>query len=178
MTNRILSCPYPSNINPLSPNGYMFSIAKLPEVSYFCQEVNLPTLSLGSSVQNTPLAANNIPGDMLDFSPLTVQFLVDENMSNYKAIHNWMVGLGFPEKNSQYDDMLASSVNANASNSAKAYSDAVLGVLGNTGSTIQTIQFIDLYPESLESLTFLSTSQDVQYLVGVATFRYTHYKFI
>ena len=156
----------------------MFSIAKLPEVSYFCQEVNLPTLSLGSSVQNNPMITNYLPGDMLEFSPLTVQFLVDENMSNYKAIHNWMIGLGFPENHTQYDSMLASAINSNSSNTAKAYSDAVLGVLGNTGNTIQTIQFIDIYPESLESLTFLSTSQDVQYLVGVATFRYTHYKFI
>lgn len=100
-------------------------------------------------------------------------------MQNYKAIHNWLIGLGFPENHQQYSDMLDASVIPNdMSKVIRSYSDASLTVLGNDRTPIQTIQFIDLYPESLESLTFLSTSQDVQYLVGSATFRYTNYKFI
>ena len=175
---RILSCPFPENLNPLSPNGYKFSIQRLPEVSYFCQEVNLPSLTLGITQQSNPMVINYIAGDMLDYSPLTVQFLVDQKMENYKAIHNWLTGLGFPEDHSQFDEMLQKSVVQSKSSLARSYSDATLGILDNTGSTIQTIQFVDLFPESLESLTFTSTSQDVQYLVGSATFRYSYYKFI
>lgn len=177
MTNRILSCPIPSNINPLSPNGYMFSIQRLPKVSYFCQEVNLPTLTLGSTQQSTPFSQAILAGDILEYSPLTIQFLVDDAMENYKSIHNWMNGLGFPENHDQYQTMLDQSTN-NGSNLAKSYSDATLTVLGNSNNAIQTVQFVDMFPESLDSLTFVSTSQDVQYLVGSATFRYSYYKFV
>lgn len=124
------------------------------------------------------MVINYIAGDMLEYSPLTVQFLVDQKMENYRAIHNWLTGLGFPEDHSQYSEMLEKSVVQSKSSLARSFSDGTLGILDNTGSTIQTIQFVDLFPESLESLTFTSTSQDVQYLVGSATFRYSYYKFI
>jgi hypothetical protein len=176
MTNRILSCPVPENINPLSPNGYMFSIQRLPKVSFFCQEVNLPTLTLGSTQQSTPLSQAILAGDTLDFAPLTIQFLVDNVMGNYKSIHDWMIGLGFPENHEQYQSMLDGA--PAGSNLSKSYSDGTLIVLGNSNNAIQTIQFVDLIPESLDSLTFVSTSQDVQYLAGSATFRYSYYKFV
>lgn len=155
----------------------MFSIQRLPSVSYFCQEVNLPTLVLGSVQQSTPLSQAILAGDTLEYSPLTLQFLVDDGMNNYKSIHNWMTGLGFPEDHAQYQAMLDES-SIPGSNLKKSYSDGTLTVLGANNSAVQTIQFIDLIPESLDSLTFLSTNQDVQYLVGSATFRYSYYKFI
>lgn len=176
MTNRILTCPYPENINPLSPNGYMFSVQRLPLVTFFCQEVNLPSVTLGTATQNTPFVDTPLPGDKIEYGALTVQFLVDQGMKNYRSIHDWLTGLGFPEDNKQYTQMLEGAA-IDSYESAKAFSDATLTILDNTNSPIQTIAFVDLYPESLDSLTFLSTSQDVQYLVGVATFRYSYYKF-
>lgn len=176
MTNRILTCPYPEDINPLSPNGYMFSVQRLPLVTFFCQEVNLPSVTLGTATQNTPYVDTPLPGDKVEYGALTVQFLVDQSMKNYRSIHDWLVGLGFPENNEQYTNVIESAT-ITSYEAAQAYSDATLTVLDNSNKPIQTIQFVDVYPESLDSLTFLSTSQDVQYLVGVATFRYSHYKF-
>ena len=34
-----------------------------------------------------------------------LRFLVDENMVNYMAIHNWMTGLGFPETTQEFKDL-------------------------------------------------------------------------
>jgi hypothetical protein len=76
----------PENINPLSPNGFMFSIARIPEVTYFCQEVNIPEVSLSTVEQGSPFVRIPLPGDTLDFGELNVQFLVDSQMSNYKAM--------------------------------------------------------------------------------------------
>ena len=78
MTTRTLSCPLPENINPLSPNGYMFSIEKLPSLSFFCQEVNLPSLNLPEATQLNPFTKIPIAGDQLEFGQLTIQFLVDD----------------------------------------------------------------------------------------------------
>lgn len=177
MTTRILSCPVPDNINPLSPNGFMFSIEKLPQLTYFAQQVSLPMVTLSGAEMATPFVKIPIAGDVPDFTSLGVQFLIDERMENYVAIHNWITGLGFPESNTQYSDFINSST-IPGSELKRSYSDGTLTILGNSNNPIQTIQFFDLYPESLGTITFLSTSQDVQYLVGDVTFRYSYYKFI
>lgn len=174
----ILSCPVPSNINPLSPNGFQFSIVRLPELSYFCQEVSIPGISLGSPDFQTPFSNKAIAGEMLTFDQLTVNFLVDEQMANYKGIWNWMIGLGFPESYQQYIDFQATNTTPMLSESAKNYSGGFLQVLGANNSVVQTIEFIDLVPISLNGLTFQSTNQDVQYIVGQATFKYDIYKFV
>ena len=167
----------PSNINPLSPNGFMLNITKLPDISYFCQQVNLPTITLGSIDQNTPLSTIGVPGEMLEYAQLDVQFLIDENMTNYKAIYNWMVGLGFPEKHSQYTTFINSD-DKSRTELGKNYSDATLSVLSATNNVVQQISFVDIFPISLDSLVFQSTNADVNYMIGHASFRYSYYKFI
>ena len=173
-----LTCPIPSNINPLSPNGFKFTITKIPEVEFFCQEVNLPEISIGSFIQGTPFSDAHVPGEKLTYGELNVQFLVDEEMVNYTAIYNWIVALGFPQNYQQYTTYMTAQAIASASELSKNYSDALLQVLNNTNNPIKTIQFRDIFPTTLGSLTFLSTAQDVQYLVGNATFRFTYYEFM
>lgn len=178
MTTRLLTCPLPENLNPLSPNGYMFSIEKLPSLSFFCQQVTLPAVSLPEAMQLNPFVKIPVAGDQLDYGMLTVEFLVDEKMENYKAIHHWITSLGFPESYEEYTNFLDEAKIPGLSEIAKSYSDGTLTILGNNNVPIQTVQFKDLIPSSLESLTFLSTNQDVQYLVGSASFQYSYYKFL
>jgi len=177
MANTTISCPIPANIAPLSPNGFMFNILKLPDLQFFCQQVNLPGISIVAPEFGNPFRTAPIPGDMLTYDELNVQFLVAEDMSNYRAIYNWIVALGFPENYQQYVNLVASDTN-NYSELAKNYSDATLSVLGSNNQVAQQFQFYDMFPASIESLTFQSTNQDVTYLVGNATFRYSYYKFI
>jgi hypothetical protein len=176
-SNRVLSCPIPEDINPLSPNGFKLSIERLPGLTYFAQEVNIPEVSINQNEFGNPLVKINIPGDQLDFSALTVNFLVDSDMANYKAIFNWLNGLGFPESYEQAANYLASVGREGDSPMSKYFSDGVLMILGNTGNMIQQIRYIDMYPISLGSLSFSSTNTDVQYLVGSVTFLYTYFKF-
>jgi hypothetical protein len=98
-------------------------------------------------------------------------------LSNYKAIYNWVVALGFPENHQQYLNLINSAELASLSELAKNYSDATLGILDSSNNPIQSIIFYDLFPISIDSLMFQSTNQDVQYLIGNATFRYAYYKF-
>ena len=176
--SKILSCPFPSNLNPLSPTGFQFSIQKIPNVTFFCQEVNLPEISIGVPEFNTPLSMVPIAGDMLTYGNLNVQFLVDDQMVNYKSIHNWLIGMGFPESNQQYTDFIASDNRGINSELAKSNSDATLTILGPNNVAIQNIQFVDMFPISLDSINFVSNVDDIQYLVGNATFRYNLYKFV
>jgi len=58
------------------------------------------------------------------------------------------------------------------------YSDGTLEILGSNNIATQTIRFRDLHPTSVSSLPFQATIDDVNYLIGTATFRYTYYDFV
>lgn len=172
-----ITCPLPENLTPLSPNGFNFNITKLPGVSFFCQQVQLPAITLGAIEQNNPFVNAPIPGEILIYDQLNIQFLIDSQMLNYKSVYNWLVALGFPDNYEQYKSFIQND-NVNYTELAKNYSDGFLQMLSGTNTTAATVTFKDLFPISIGSLMFQSTNSDVQYLVGDASFRYTSYKFI
>ncbi len=167
----------PSQLNPLSPNGFQFSIQKLPDITFFSQQVNLPGIILGEPTFATPFSTQPVPGDTLQYEPLNLQFLVDENMMNYKILYNWIVALGFPESYDQYIGHNAADQTAYGE-LAKNYSDATLQVLDSNNQVVQTIQFYDVFPTNIESMSFASTNDDVNYIIGNATFKFGWYKML
>jgi hypothetical protein len=173
-----LTCPIPANITPLSPNGFLFSIQKLPELNFFCQQVNLPGITLGAPEFGNPFQIQPIPGETLTYDQLQVQFLVDAEMLNYTAIYNWIIALGFPNEYEQYTNFINQDQRGAVSELARNYSDATLQILAGNNQAVRTVQFIDLFPIAIDSLMFAGTNTDVNYLVGNATFRYGYYKIL
>jgi T4-like virus tail tube protein gp19 len=166
----------PANINPLNPNGFIFAVQKLPELSFFCQQVSLPELRIGVAHQASSVHDIKIPGETAEYTPLSLSFLVDENFSNWKAVYNWMIGLTYPEGHFLYSNFLKSATNANSRTElAKGYSDATLYILDNTNSPLQSITFVDAFPVSLSALPFDSTTEDVKYLTATVDFEYSYY---
>jgi hypothetical protein len=165
----------PENINPLSPNGFTFSITKLPNVSFFCQRVTLPNIMLPAIDQMNPFSNRPIPGEIMTFAELSVQFLIDEQMLNYTSIFNWMVALGFPESYDQYKAFTNVQKNSVYTELAKNFSDATLGILDSHNNTTKQFKFFDLFPMSLDAIQFESTAMDVNYVLGNATFRYSYF---
>lgn len=168
----------PSNINPLQNNGFLFSIRKLPDLTFFCQDVTLPDIQAPPAEIETPLVLTPLPGDKISFGDLSIQFLINENMTNYIAIHNWMIGLGFPQSHQQYQNFInVNTTSLNTTPLLSSYSDGTLQVLGSNNIMIQTITFVDLLPVGLSSLSLRSTDDTTSFLVGSATFRYSYYFF-
>ena len=95
----------PTKLDYASPTQFKFSIIKLPKVEYFCTTANVPGITLGTSAQATPFKDIPIPGDKLDYDTLNIQFLVDENLENYREIHGWLTGLGFPKDHEQFRNL-------------------------------------------------------------------------
>ena len=97
------------NRNFLSPVGFKFTLAKYPKVDFFSNSARIPELSLGTAIEPSYLKDIDIPGEKLTYGDLTIRFLVDENMENYMAVHNWLKGIGFPESPSQFRDQITDS---------------------------------------------------------------------
>lgn len=166
----------PANLSPLSPNGFNFTINKAAGISFYCQQANLPGITLGEPTFSTPFATNPVPGDSLIYDSLQIQFLVDEQMLNYNVLYNWIVALGFPESYEQYITFLSGDT-TQYDELAKNYSDATLEILDSNNNIVRTITFYDAFPTTLDSITFASTNEGVNYVVGAATFRFGHFKF-
>ena len=62
----------------------------------------MPNLTLNTAEQITPLKDIPLLNDRLQYDTLTIQFLVDENLENYREIHGWLTGVGFPKNYTQF----------------------------------------------------------------------------
>ena len=98
----------PTQLDYASPTQFKFSMIKLPKVEYFCTSSRIAGISLNESVQETRFKEIPMAGDKLDYEDLTMSFMVDENLENYREIHGWLVGLGFPTKHTEYSNLVSS----------------------------------------------------------------------
>ena len=91
----------PTKFDYASPTQFKFQLLKLPKVEYFCTSVNIPGVTLSNVDIATPLKSIPTPGTILEYGDLEMSFLVDENLENYREIHGWLTGLGFPRDHTQ-----------------------------------------------------------------------------
>ena len=161
------------NRNFLAPVGFKFTLAKYPKVSFFSNSARIPELSLGTATQPSYLKDIDIPGEKLTYGDLTIRFLVDENMQNYMAMHNWLKGIGFPETPQQFADQ---TTNADGVRDEKeVFSDGSLHILNSNFKDVAIVKFSDLFPVGLTSLEFDATETDINYFTAEAVMRYTVY---
>ena len=184
----------PSKFDYASPIQFRFKMTKLPNVEFFIQSANIPSITLGETDIPTPLKDISIPGDKVTYSSLDVSFRVDENLNNYKEIHDWITGIGFPQDHKQFADVLEtgsdrfsrSTASTAAVGSGKPaplseggiYSDATLIVLNNKNIAKTEIRFQNVYPTSLGSLSYDIKASDVDYLQVNASFNYMYYDIV
>ena len=117
------------NRNYLSDVGFKFSLAKAPKVDFFSNTATLPGLTLGVVNQPSYLKELPLPGDRLVYDDLELTFIVDEELENWMAIHNWMRGLGFPNS---IGDFISEVTNDDGLvERERQYSDGTLIVLNN-----------------------------------------------
>jgi hypothetical protein len=93
------------NRNFLSPVGFKFTLARFPKISFFSNTAKIPEIILGTATQPSYLKDLDVPGEKLTYGDLIISFLVDENLENYMAVHNWLTGLGFPETTQQFKNL-------------------------------------------------------------------------
>ena len=164
------------NRNFLSPLGFRFSLAKIPKVNFFCNSARIPEINLGIAVQPSYLKDIDVPGEKLTYGDLTIRFLVDENMENYMAVHNWLTGLGFPETTQEFKDLTTDTDGQRDFD--EQFSDGNLYILNSNFRSVAAVKFVDLFPVALTSLDFDATEPDVQYFTAEATFKYTVYNIV
>ena len=164
------------NRNFLSPIGFQFSLNKTPKATFFSNSARIPDISLGTAIQPVYLKDIDVPGDKLSYGDFNLRFLVDENLTNYMAIHNWMTGLGYPESTKEFKD--ATTDEAGLRDREEVFSDGSLSILNSNFRQVAVVKFKDLFPVFLTSLEFEATDTDVNYFTAEVTFKYTIYEIV
>ena len=181
----------PTELDYADPTKFKFSITKLPKVEFFTTAANLPGINLGEAVLPTPFKQVPVMGDDLTFDNLEITFLVDEKLENYRELHQWLVGIGFPKSRTQFSSfkkeesstfptptgVTGDSRNTGTPSGVQAmFGDATLTVMTSKNNPVMEVRFSDLYPVALSGLAFNQQETDVTYLTATATFTYKLYE--
>tara|TARA_B100001996_G_scaffold4626_1_gene3919 strand:- start:3640 stop:4218 length:579 start_codon:yes stop_codon:yes gene_type:complete len=165
-----------SNRNFLSVVGFKFLLERCPKVDFFCNQANIPDVTLGVAQQATYLKNIPVPGDKLQYGVLNLSFMVDEDMENYLQIYQWITSLGFPESLNQYQELRREdrfSPIIDAQDPLNERSDATLMIINSDYNPSVKIKFKDMFPVSLSGVPFNATNEQQQYYTAQASFQYT-----
>jgi len=147
----------------LTPVGFKLELELFRGVDFFCQRANLPGIDMPSTevptrFRNYPI----IPGGGVSYDDLSLTFLVDEELINYKSIHDWITKNGVANEHSDVEEQ---------------YSNAQLHILTSNFNTNHIIDYERIFPISLTPLEFDAGVEDPEYFTAQVVFKYTKYTF-
>jgi len=172
----------PENTNLLQPTKYLLTFDRLGTAQYFCQEVNIPSVSMPQTPMSSPLHSWPVAGLNIQYDELRISFIIDEEAMSWRNLYNWFLAISSPEsfdERNHYQDLQNSSKTSNKNNfSVRSYSDATLTVLSNLNNPLLRIQFIGVFPVSLSGINFDTKLSADTILTADASFEYEYYKFL
>ena len=168
----------PDTNNYLATNFFRLIISRTPTIEYFCQSVNLPSLTVQSV--DVPVAQMGLPlktpVGRYSYENLSVSFLVDEKMENWTEIYNWLLGV------SNFDASGSKSTRfpyeTSSDKDGGIFCDAELLVLSgsyNEENPVRTINIKDMFPVGISGIQFSSVSVDTEPIIATATFAFRVY---
>jgi hypothetical protein len=159
--NSVLST---ETLNYLAPTGFKLLIDGLtyPNTEYNVQTMALPELSVSGAEVYSGHRNFAMTGEKITYGQMTVAFLVDEEMQNYKEIHDWLIAMA-TQADSKQDGKVR---------------DVTLAILNSSNNVNKEIKFVDAFPVDLSSLPFDLTATDIEYLTATVTFQYSYFKIL
>ena len=159
-----------SNVNLLQPNVFKVIVnrRKFPNIEFFAAGVIHPGLGLNATeVPFRRLGSVPMSGGTLTFGELTLDTILDENLTAYQEMYKWMHYIV------QNEDVLPSKATVNV---APTYADIKVQILNSSNNVIKTLTYKECIPTLLGDISLLSTTGDVQYINCPMTFRFTTFE--
>lgn len=158
-------------VNLLTNPNFRFVIEEAPKLSLFSQTFSLPGLSAEAPEVYNPFVTMKLQGDMVSFQDLQVNFIVDEDLTNYYEIYAWLMHINFPRAFTQFKEM---------SERKTMYpelgrTDLSVMVLTNKSNYIEQVRFVQCHPIALGEISFDHTSADVTHPTCSVTFTYDYF---
>ena len=153
--------------NFLQPNGFKLVInrERFKNLEFFAQTVSHPDISVAPAV--APFRGTNLqlPGDKVEYGPLVVDAILDENMNVYKEMVKWI--------KSTTDEKHKTYTSSTSQDRDTTIYDITLSILSSHNNQIDTIVYKGAFPINVGSVNFQSTVDNVTYITFPITFSYT-----
>lgn len=170
ITTDLLDTTVTSNTNLLQPNAFKVQInrKKFPNLEFFAVGVIHPGLGMNATeipfrrIQSVPMA-----GAALTFGEVTIDTILDENMTAYTEVFNWMHYIV------NNDDILPSKA---TETKAATYADINVSILNSSNNVVKTLKYKEAIPTLLGDVSLLSTTGDVQYINCPISFRFSTFE--
>ena len=161
-----------SNVNTLYNNYFNIRFDRgTTQFELMCQRVNLPGISVPDFPQPTSLGTTvPIPTLSAGFEPLSIEFIVDSDLTNWKSMYSWIRNVtniaDDQNHNLIYD-------NWHVSANLYVYSEPYKPLGCNTPNLV--IKFNHVVPVSLSGLNFQSDVTDASPQKASCKFKYSYY---
>jgi len=149
--------------NFLNPSSFVLQLDSqtYSGAEFTVQSMTIPDLTTEGALISYQQVNAAMASDKIVYGAFEVSYLIDEDLLNYKEIHDWMKG--------------------NVESNHKAHNhvrDITLTIMNSANNVTKQIKFVDAYPTTLSSLPFDITIDDVEYLTAVVSFSYSYYEFV
>lgn len=166
----------PASLNYIQPNNFTFRIKRLPDLNFTIQSCNVPGISVGRVDQPNPVQGAPLQGDRMFFADLSVAFLVDENLRNYREIFTWMSRItnqSWHPGSYHYKTLR----DAQPGGDVGLFSDITMNILTSAKNPNIRLKFTDAFPIQLSDLIFDSQSDPSAFAKAQVVFTYKDYDF-
>ena len=167
----------PTNKDLLQSTKFRLIFNNLPGITYFCQTINLPGVSLSEVPRNTPFVDLYVPGEKLMYDTLNITFLVDEDLRAWEQLHDWIRALTFPTDFKEYAELprITGGAFRQYPKTQPQYSDAMFTSYTNKNNPNIRFQFKDVFPTTLSPILFNAADTADNIITADATFRFSYY---
>ena len=163
-----------NNLNYLQPTSYKLRIDRenYPNLEYFAQSVTHPGMIM-NPVEMPYKQLSGIPftGAKLTYNELSANLILDENLSSYDEMYNWMRRLLTQEEIPAIKRNFKTKV-------VPTYSDIVVSILSSHNNKTKQIKYIDCIPIALGDITFESTATGTEFVTFAISFRFSYFDLI
>ena len=157
---------HPDNENFLQPTSFRFVLSRTPEVVYFCQNVSVPTISVNATDILNQFPTTAIADPKMQFEPLSLTFMINEDLGNWKEIFDWMKS--FSINSEKY--------NPDIQTDPRNYqTDGTLVILNSNSRPQASVTFKNMFPTSLGEIEMSASDVGVDPVSATVTFRYDTY---
>ena len=167
----------PENTGFLQPTKFILTFDRIPNVTYFCQEANIPGLSLPAIVVPSPAIDYHVAGNKLSYSMFNMKFMVDAKVESWKSIYEWFMSIASPH-GTEERNLQTAIQNQYKQTSFPQYSDAVLTVMSNLNNPMLRVHLVGMFPVSLSDIQFDTTLSADHIITADATFSVKYFDFL
>jgi hypothetical protein len=148
-----------NDLSTFQTNKYSLQIdhTKYANIEYFLTDFELPAISLPEVASEFQNNEGWVPGDQISYEAMTLNFIVDASLKNYKEAINWIKDCQKLGPDAQHD--------------------VTLTIYNSHNNPQHKIRFVRAFPTSLSGIPFSQQNTEIEVLTANLGMRYDYWRF-